>query len=357
MDIRTKLVIVLVAVSLLSMAVLGYFAYRTSADLLKEISARQLEALAQSKAGDVRKLITSWHDRVRLVASRTQLRINLQAISNGAGGQDRARLTAAIRRILDDAHASTPSVAGLAVYDVHKELVATAGTQMGMEASPEVTSNSELLGLTMVGQETVARFAAPLLLKGERVGQLLVMLDVDDIEMITSDYTGLGQYGETILATPVDSPEVRVLHELRHAPAPGGSNELVERAVLGEQGIFMGEHLDYRGAHVWGATRVIEPMGWGLVVQLDRSEELERTVRLRELITDLGLSLSAFAIFGGTLLGMYLARPIRKLAETVEQVRSGNVTLRADVDTEDEVGHLASAFNDFLDQRSARPDP
>ena len=47
MDIRTKLILALVSVSVASMTVLGVFAYQTSATLFKEVSVRQLEALAQ----------------------------------------------------------------------------------------------------------------------------------------------------------------------------------------------------------------------------------------------------------------------------------------------------------------------
>jgi len=102
MDIRTKLSLSLVAVALISMALLGLFAYRTSADLLQEISVRQLDALAESKKRDLIKLYESWQNQLRLIRSRTQLRISLREYLSTGSEDSLARVT----RIIEDATAA-----------------------------------------------------------------------------------------------------------------------------------------------------------------------------------------------------------------------------------------------------------
>ena len=64
---------------------------------------------------------------------------------------------------------------------------------------------------------------------------------------------------------------------------------------------------------------------------------------------DLGLALGAFAILAGTLLGLWLGRPIRDLKQVVERIREGENDLRAEVEFQDEVGFLAEAINELLD--------
>ncbi len=74
MDIRTRLSLALVFVSLLSMMLLGSFAYYTSSNLLLEISLRQLDALAESKRRDLDKVYDGWEDHLRLVREIKELR-------------------------------------------------------------------------------------------------------------------------------------------------------------------------------------------------------------------------------------------------------------------------------------------
>ncbi|MGB5675456.1 MAG: hypothetical protein WBO43_13000, partial [Gemmatimonadota bacterium] len=78
MDIRTKLVFALVAVTLGSMLAFGAFMYRTAGEMIDDAAAEQLEGLAESSTDAVENIVNGWEERVQLVASRTQLRINLR---------------------------------------------------------------------------------------------------------------------------------------------------------------------------------------------------------------------------------------------------------------------------------------
>ena len=71
----------------------------------------------------------------------------------------------------------------------------------------------------------------------------------------------------------------------------------------------------------------------------------------------MGLSLSAFAILGGVLLGLYMARPIRQLAELVHRVRHGETHLRAKAEGDDEVAYLARKINEMMDALEKQRSP
>ena len=96
MDIRTKLALSLVFVSLLSMGLLGSFAYQTSSSLLQEISLRQLDALAESKARDLLKVNEGWKNQVRLIHEGSGLSALMQSNNEekDRAGQSLAELTA-----------------------------------------------------------------------------------------------------------------------------------------------------------------------------------------------------------------------------------------------------------------------
>jgi nitrate/nitrite-specific signal transduction histidine kinase len=57
------------------------------------------------------------------------------------------------------------------------------------------------------------------------------------------------------------------------------------------------------------------------------------------------VSLSAFAVVAGTLLGLYVARPIHDLADVARRIGAGELDVRARTGSEDEIGLLATTFN------------
>ena len=67
MDIRTKLILALVTASLISMAVLGGFAYNAISETAERMTLRQLDAVASTKTRDLERLL----DRVQPSPSLT----------------------------------------------------------------------------------------------------------------------------------------------------------------------------------------------------------------------------------------------------------------------------------------------
>jgi hypothetical protein len=353
-DIRTKLALALVFVSLLSMALLGTFAYQTSARLLQEISVRQLDALAESKKRDLVKVQEGWRDQLRLIRSRTDLRDNLQRyfVSQDEVALDR------VREIIENAVTATDNLDRIDILDLDGNEVVGFG-QVERPHQHEMPQDSQLIvyGGSYVTESGSLRvmFTSLLSIDGQGIGAIEVIFDGLDLYSVTGNYTGLGETGESVVVKQ-DGESVLVLNPVRHDDEYKFrrlSNEQVSvpisRVLGGEDFVFNESVKDYRDVNVWAATRYLEDLQWGLIVKVDAAEEAKRADQLREAMIDIALALSAFAIIGGTLLGLYLARPIHDLALLVERVREGELTLRADISGDDEIAYLAESVNELLD--------
>lgn len=351
MDIRTRLSLALVTVSLASMALLGMFAYYTAADLLQEISLRQLDALAESKKRDVRKVYSSWSDKLRLVRSDTELRISIRDYVDN----ENPDALHDINRIIQGMTVAVREIDKMIVFNLDGEVMTSFGRSLVDFSGQPVGEDVAYVGTYVSPDGLRVAMNTAVEMDGAEIGGIEIIFDAEDIIDVTSDHTGLGQTGETIVVDR-EGDRVIVLNPLRHE-VEGFSGVLDMEAASSDlsvvfappEGVPLFEHVDYRGENVWLATRYLENLGWGLVVKVDISEEEKRADGLREALFDISLALSAFAIIGGALLGFYLARPIHELAVVVDRVRHGESELRAEVKGDDEIAYLAESLNEFLD--------
>jgi HAMP domain-containing protein len=352
MDLRTKLIFAFVATSLASMALLGWFSYVESRDMLREATVRQLESLASARAEDLGVIVEALQNEVRLIQSRTALREQVAAFPRRP---DPSR--EAIQRIIDDAQASVDNITGISVFDIEGELIARNGLP---------PDGDRLLGTNRAGA-TVTRFfegpggvitaelEASLQLDGALVGSLATEVAVGRLVGIAGNYEGLGETGELLLVAEFEEGWVTFLSPLRHRRTDrlpvvpkAEVSEAVRMALAGEEGFLEGT-LDYRGERVWAAVEGMPQLPVGLVVKVDEEEELLPIRELRDRLLRAALSVAALAILGGALVGAWLALPIRALRDVVQSIREGDVEQRADTSGEDEVSFLAECFNRLMD--------
>lgn len=351
MDIRTKLALALVGVALASMLALGGFSYRVASNLLQEITERQLDALAEAKEQDLLSLVEGWRNDVRLIRSRTQLRIRLRDYQEAA---DPTAL-ADIERILNDALQSTDDVVRIVIFDRSANVVADVGdAPVPARLTRDLdASESRYAGLFIHDELPHLVFHSRVRLDDEDIGGLEVVMVATELQQLATNYRGLGETGETLVVAEGEGDQHILLHGLRHGdlgPVWIDPPDYVRAAVDGVEQVLTRDVYDYRNEAVWVATRGLETPPWGLVIKIDADEEEERALRLREQMIDVGLALGAFAVVGGTLLGFYLARPIRELARVIERVQHGETNVRANAEPEDEIGFLAAVLNNYLDK-------
>ena len=380
MEIRTKLVFAFVCVALASMLTLGFTMYGRTDRELREQTLAQLDGLADFKAEALESIVAGWHDRVGLVASRTQMRTTLREHRRTAS----PAAVVTISQILSDALDASTLFRELRVYDATGALVtradrgdavAPAGANRGDErtyaepelerrpAPPDGSSVTRYEGVSIgPGREATIAFSARLSLDGEEIGVLHAILGTEEIVGLSSNFEGLGETGETMVVATDDAGTPHVLHPVRFAD--GGTNEVGSGVaepsfpVLGEDGVavlsldgddvrFAGGVTDYRGEVVWAATRFMPETGWGVVVKIDEDEQVAPIVDFRADTVRLAVTLAAFAILFGTIVGFRFAQPILTLADAAGRVRSGDLTARSGIAREDEVGLLAKTFDEM----------
>ena len=194
------------------------------------------------------------------------------------------------------------------------------------------------------------------------IGVLMMRLNARDLLIITGNYAGLGESGETVLGTR-RGDEIYFLTPLRFdpnlsdiAPAPtdGERAKPMIHATSGQSGVTRAP--DYRGVQVIAAYRPIHETGWGIVVKQDEIEAYAGVSQIRtNLIVGLGLALLAGAVIVVPLSRTFV-QPLKELERATRNVASGDLSTQIPISQLDEVGQVAEAFNAMVGQLSLARD-
>lgn len=182
-----------------------------------------------------------------------------------------------------------------------------------------------------------------------RVGVLAGHLNLARIDRVILERTGLGASGETYLVNPAHEFVSSALFV--SADQPDGmiaQSKGIDAALSGQEGADL--YTNYQGIPVIGVYTWLSDREVALMAEMSQEEAFEPARQLAVTIVEFGL-LSAVILYGmGYLMARQIARPILGITKAAERVKAGDFSERAPVITQDEVGLLATTFNEMTDQ-------
>ena len=180
---------------------------------------------------------------------------------------------------------------------------------------------------------------------GSIIGVVGTRNNLDTINSIMTDYTGLGETGETYLA---DSVSHVVRTALRHE-----GTDLLDKPIetyplqMVDQGVVDGiaEYTNYLGLTVLGSWAPVENTRWMLLAEIDTNEAFAPINALMNATLILIVVAVIVILAASTWIARSFSRPITRITDAAVQVADGALEAQADVKSSNELGILASAFN------------
>jgi signal transduction histidine kinase/DNA-binding response OmpR family regulator/HAMP domain-containing protein len=194
--------------------------------------------------------------------------------------------------------------------------------------------------------------------RGRVQGVAVLRLSNENLYRFALNYTGLRETGETILATRIGNDAV-IISPLRGSSGSAfrdrivmGSDEGVpiQKALQGEKG--HGQFVDYRGKETLAVWRYLPSPRWGLLVKMDAEEiyaDISKMKHFGAIIvgsTILFVILSALALL--STVSKKVSKPLEELTGLAKQIAAGDLSNTIAVTSHDEIGELASAFNQMI---------
>lgn len=91
-------------------------------------------------------------------------------------------------------------------------------------------------------------------------------------------------------------------------------------------------------------------LNWKIISTIPMNEITSENKGITRLILIIGVTCLVFAFAASYMLSYTISKPILKLVRVMKEIKHGNLALRADVNTNDEIGMLGDGFNSLMDK-------
>jgi signal transduction histidine kinase len=217
----------------------------------------------------------------------------------------------------------------------------------------KTSQETEMSNFTYFPQlkKTGMMVATPVYNAAGLLGVVIIQISNQGIYGFVKDYIGLGKTGETIIAAKKGNEAIFLTPcrfdpeaEFKRTVELGSRDGLdVQKAIQGEGG--SGITLDYRNSKVLAVWRHLSAFNLGFVVKMDVQEVFASANGLRNTLLAMSLALVVAVIFAAVLVAYSISTPLKELTQISSVIALGDLSARAPVRAQDEIGQLAQSFN------------
>ena len=358
MRIRQQQIFLLLATSVFLTSTLSLLIYNKRKETLKETIYNQLESISMAKELRIKGIIHSRYKIITFPANNSRIIENLINYNKTPNLIYQKEILRSLIRYTT----YIPGFTNIHVLNLQGRIVSSSDTSL----INQNWSKHESFIVSRQGKKFLDGFhynngvlhlflSSPIYSNQKLIGVIIVEGDASDILSITMDYGGLGKTGETLVAkknhdkiiflTPLRQDSISTLQRWVDP-----NKETAISRLLNEKKDLLIETIDFRGVKVLMSARYIPESAWGLVTKINYEEAMSPIYELRNilLLFNAGAILMAFIIayFAGT----QFVKPIEELIESTNKIKLGDLSKRAKVTTRNEVGLLATSFNQMADR-------
>lgn len=198
--------------------------------------------------------------------------------------------------------------------------------------------------------------AAPIFNGATRIGVLISQLSNEGLSKLVQNYERLGKTGETMIVSKL-AGDPKYITPLRFDPNAAFTRKInlaspeglgILKAMKDEKG--MATIVDYRGNETLAVWKQLAMFRLVVIVKMDIEEVYYSANRLRSNLLIIGVILLLLVAITAVLVARSISKPIKELTAVTGVIAGGDLTARATVRAEDEIGTLAKSFNKMTDK-------
>lgn len=356
--------------SVLSVVTLGTVAtgsyFQAQDSLEKEVISR-LTVATQLKSYQLNKWVESQRRDILLIVQETDIKKAVTTLlMTEPGRPEYQKAYASLKQYIDNLISIKPNLRSI-------RITRNSGFVIFASDDPKLEGKYRPLGdpatyFTREGIDTVVpnfylspitgkaaiTFATPILdQNGIKEAGLIIDLNLDEIDTLIRDQTGLGETAETYLVGRAKGETIFISRQpTNNEPSENQTDEIrsqgIEKAINQQNGF--GRYKNYAGVPVVGVYRWLPEQNLALIAEISQIKAFAPARLLARNILVIGFLSSGVLLLAIYLLSRRITKPILAISETAARLAEGDLSQTAPVMTKDEVGVLAQTFNKMAGQ-------
>ncbi len=357
-----KLILPLSILSILTIVVISASSYLSARETLKQSIYDRLRVASSLKDEEIDQWFRGQYQDLMLMAGLGEVITQTQRLSRqkGTGGissEAYDRLSTLFQRVgaakTNLQSISILSTGGIVLLSTNQAL---EGKYQPLGGTTTYFTEGEnnvkpTLYRSPISGETTITFATPILAETKkRVGVLSITLDLQEVDELIRERTGLGNTGTTYLVGRLERENTFIVSEESEngVSSVDLKSKAIDAATQGKDGF--GLYDNYAGTPVIGVYRWLENQNLALIAEISQREAFAPARALARNILLLGLVAAGLLLAGIYFFSRRITRPIRAITEAAIQIEQGNLKHNVPVLSQDEVGVLAHTFNRMAQQ-------
>jgi len=321
---------------------------------------KQVDERLELAASDRRAMLAGYIDnqleRLSLFASRTHLRRLLGEFETSAITPEEFR--SQTLRILNDARSSSRQILSIAIANkVGRVVASTDAAEIDEDSSTKLHflagSKGRYFGepYHAAGRDCAVISGPACDEQGTPLGVVFLRIDIAPVMELLRNHAGMGDTGEVVVAAG-KGDKLRLLfvqeRDRSVGDLPPRAAPALAQAVAGRTGAM--QTRDYRGVAVLAAYRPVGYRDWGMAAKMSAAEAYAPLADLRRLLVVVFALVLLLGVAASYFIACQAARPILQLTDAAARIAGGDLYVRVENTSRDEVGVLARSFNDMATQ-------
>ncbi len=351
LSLRNRLLITFILLAALPVLATGIVSGLINAQGLRNAAFEQLASIAQLKKNEISTWVSSLQVNLDLFLQGRDLLDNTNNILQNSAEADTAKIE--LRNKFNNSNKVTGYFEELFIMDKDGAVIlSTNSSQEGKifstqtfyrQGLKEATVTPPIYDVALSSYSII--FSQPIKNKsGAVIGVIAGRANLAVLDQIMIERVGLGETGETYLV----GSNYALLSQLRFGEAKIGetyvrTNGTTNAIKLKATGSEL--YSDYRGVPTLGSYLWVPELQLALMAEHDQDEALQSANRASAITLGLMLLTLVIAIVVAFLTTRSIVTPISQLVTIAENITTGNLEVNAQVQRNDEIGALATAFN------------